>query len=52
MVAEEALINPPYTVDSVVSVDAALNRNGEENGGKGALTRIKHIVRSSFILHD
>jgi protein LSM12 len=47
MVTDEALINPPYTLDSVVSVSVAVNGNAEENGGKGALTRVRHIVYSS-----
>lgn len=45
MVAEEALITPPYTIDSVTTVSAALNGNIEENAKSVLLVRIKHMVR-------
>ena len=43
MVADQALINPPYTVDSVISVSAVLHGNGEDEKTT-LLTRIKHVV--------
>lgn len=44
LVAEQALINPPYTVDSVISVSAALNGSSEETGRSALLDRVKHVV--------
>jgi hypothetical protein len=44
LVADEALINPPYTIDSVISVTAALNGNTEDNGKSAPLARVKHVV--------
>ena len=44
LVADQALINPPYTVDSVVSVTAALNGNTEENAKSALLARVRHVV--------
>ena len=46
MVADQALINPPYTVDSVISVTAALNGSTEDNGKSTLLGRVKHVVWS------
>jgi len=47
MVADQALINPPYTVDSVISVSAALNGSSEDEKTT-MLTRIKHVVCPSI----
>ena len=44
MIADQALINPPYTVESVMSVTAALNGNSEDNGRSALLARVKHVV--------
>jgi hypothetical protein len=44
MVADQTLINPPYIVESVVSVSAALNGSAEENGRTTHLERIKLMV--------
>jgi len=46
LVAGEALINPPYTIDSVISATAALNGNKEDNGKSALLARVKHVVSS------
>jgi len=46
LVAEQALINPPYTVESVVSVTSVLNGGTEDNGKSALLTRVKHVVGS------
>ena len=46
LVADQALINPPYTIDSVISVTAALNGNTEDNGKSTLLARVKHVVSS------
>ena len=47
MVADQALINPPYTVESVISVSAALNGSSEDEKTT-LLTRIKHVVCPSI----
>jgi hypothetical protein len=44
LVAEQALIKPPYTIDSVVSATAASNGNTEDNGKSALLARVKHVV--------
>ena len=44
LVAEQALINPPYTIESVMSVSAALNGSSEETGRSALLDRVKHVV--------
>ena len=44
MVADQALINPPYTSESVISVSAALNGSTEDNGRSALLIRVKHVV--------
>lgn len=44
LVAEQALINPPYTIDSVISVSAALNGSSEDTGRSALLDRVKHVV--------
>lgn len=44
LVAGQALINAPYTIDSVISVTAALNGNAEDNGKSALLARVKHVV--------
>jgi hypothetical protein len=46
LVADQSLINPPYTVDSVVSVSAALNGTSEDNAKSAYLVRVKHVVPS------
>jgi hypothetical protein len=46
LVAEQALINAPYTVDTVMSVSAALNGSSEETGRSALLDRVKHVVWS------
>lgn len=48
LVADQALINPPYTVESVVSVTSVLNGGAEDNGKSALLTRVKHVVRFSL----
>ena len=48
LVADQTLINPPYTADSVISIVAALNGNAEENGN--SLARVKHVVSLNFAL--
>lgn len=49
LVADQALINPPYTIESVVSVSAALNGNSEESGRSALLDRVKHVVCLQFL---
>jgi Anticodon-binding domain len=49
LVAEQALINPPYTIDTVISVSAALNGSSEDTGKSALLDRVKHVVRSQFL---
>jgi hypothetical protein len=46
MVAEQTLINPPYFVESVVSVAAAVNGSAEDNGQSAHMVRVKHVVLS------
>ena len=46
LVAEQAFINPPYTVDSVVSATATLNGNADDSGKSALLARVKHVVWS------
>lgn len=44
--ADQALIQPPYTVESVVSVSSVVNGGVEDDGKSARLTRIKHVVSS------
>jgi hypothetical protein len=46
LIADQALINPPYTIESVMSVSAALNGSSEETGRSALLDRVKHVVCS------
>lgn len=43
IVAERTLIKPPYTVDSVVSVEAAMNGNTED-AANTHVARVKYVV--------
>jgi len=43
IVAERALINPPYTVDNVVSVESALNGTADDLAS-AHVARVKHVV--------
>lgn len=50
LVADQALIKPPYTIESVISVTAALNGSTTEENGKSALlARVKHVVCLLYI---
>ena len=49
LVAEQALINPPYTIDTVISVSAALNGSSEDTGKSALLDRVKHVVCLQFL---
>jgi len=49
LVAEQALINPPYTVESVVSVTSVLNGGTEDNGKSALLTRVKHVLHQERV---
>ena len=44
LVAEQSLINPPYTPESVISVSAALNGSTEDNAKSANVERVKHVV--------
>jgi len=44
LVAEQSLINPPYTPESVISVSAALNGSTEDNARSANVERVKHVV--------
>lgn len=44
LVAEQSLINPPYTPESVVSASAALNGTTEDNARTAMVERVKHVV--------
>lgn len=47
LVAEQSLINPPYTPESVISVSAALNGTTEDNARSAMVERVKLVVCTS-----
>jgi hypothetical protein len=45
IVAERTLINPPYTVENVVSVESAMNGNPADDTANTHVNRVRHVVR-------
>ena len=44
LVADQSLINPPYTPESVISASAALNGSSEDNARSANVERVRLVV--------